>query len=194
MKNQLSVDPASHLISDARFIKSPNCDARPDGEKGIISMVVIHGISLPPGQFKGQGVEQLFTNQLDVDEDFYYQKIKDLRVSAHLFIRRDGELIQFVPFHLKAWHAGLSEWKGREKCNDFSIGIELEGTDDQPYTHSQYVVLEQVLKALMQAYPTIGKTNIVGHHQIAPGRKTDPGQFFQWGAVDRFVENIKQED
>jgi len=178
MKNQLTVDPKSHLIFPAKFIESPNADARP--ENGSIELVVIHGISLPPGEFGGKGVEQLFTNCLDAQAHPYYQQIHQLKVSAHLFIRRDGELIQFVPFDKRAWHAGQSNWCGKEKCNDFSIGIELEGTDDQPYGEVQYQVLEQVLAALLEAYPSIDANAIVGHSDIAPRRKTDPGPHFSW--------------
>lgn len=172
-----SLDAAGWLAG-ARHVVSPNCDARPVGE--AIRLVVIHNISLPPGEFGGPGVEQLFTNQLDPGEHPYYSAIKDLRVSAHFFIRRDGELVQFVPCGLRAWHAGVSCWQGRERCNDFSIGIELEGTDEMPFTDRQYEVLNALLAVLRSAYAIAGVT---GHSDIAPGRKTDPGAYFDWGRV-----------
>ena len=162
-------------LDEARHVPSPNCDERPAGEP--IPLLVIHNVSLPPGEFGGCGVEELFTNRLDRDEHPYYEGICDLKVSAHFFIRRDGELIQFVPCSMRAWHAGMSQWQGREKCNDFSIGIELEGTDDQPYTDAQYSRLAQLTEALKQTYPI---ADIVGHSDIAPGRKTDPGPHFDW--------------
>lgn len=165
-------------LAGARHVVSPNCDARPEGE--AIRLVVIHNISLPPGEFGGPGVEQLFTNRLDPDAHPYYAAIKDLRVSAHFFIRRDGELVQFVPCSLRAWHAGASSWQGQERCNDFSIGIELEGTDDMPFTDRQYEVLNVVLSVLRSAYAIDG---MAGHSDIAPGRKTDPGACFDWERV-----------
>ena len=169
---------AEGWLEGVRRHPSPNCDARAPGEP--ISLVVIHNTSLPPGEFGGPGVEQLFTNQLDPDAHPYYATIQGLRVSAHFFIRRDGELIQFVPCRLRAWHAGASCWQGRERCNDYSIGIELEGTDDQPFTQTQYEALNRLLANLRAAYPIQG---ITGHSDIAPGRKTDPGAYFDWGRV-----------
>jgi AmpD protein len=165
-------------LAGVRRVVSPNCDARPEGE--TVSLIVIHNISLPPGEFGGPGVEQLFTNRLDPAEHPYYQGIGDLRVSAHFFIRRDGELIQFVPCSRRAWHAGVSCWRGKERCNDFSVGIELEGTDDHAYTEAQYAVLNALLGVLRNAYPIDAVT---GHADIAPGRKTDPGACFDWGRV-----------
>ncbi len=162
-------------LPGARRVPSPNCDERPAGE--AIRLLVIHNISLPPGSFGGPGVEALFTNRLDPAAHPYYAEIQHLRVSAHFFIRRDGELIQFVPCEKRAWHAGVSNWKGRERCNDFSIGIELEGTDAQPFTDAQYAVLAELVKALRRAYPVEG---LAGHSDIAPGRKTDPGPHFDW--------------
>jgi AmpD protein len=170
----LKLDPQGWL-DEARQVPTSNCDERPDGEAP--TMLVIHNISLPPGEFGGQAVEELFTNRLDWDAHPYYQGIRGLEVSAHFFIRRDGKPIQFVPCSMRAWHAGASTWCGRERCNDFSIGIELEGTDDQPYTDAQYATLARITKALKKAYP-IG--DIVGHSDIAPGRKTDPGPYFDW--------------
>lgn len=170
---------AQGWLSGVRHIASPNCDARPLGER--VSLVVIHNISLPPGEFGGPGVEALFSNRLDPAAHPYYAQIQGLRVSAHFFIRRDGELIQFVPCGLRAWHAGVSQWQGREQCNDFSVGIELEGTDTEPFTTAQYESLDIVLSALRRTYPI---TDIVGHSDIAPGRKTDPGPFFDWGRLN----------
>ncbi|MDW8324729.1 MAG: 1,6-anhydro-N-acetylmuramyl-L-alanine amidase AmpD [Burkholderiales bacterium] len=169
---------AAGWVEGVRHIPSPNCDARPEG--AAIRLVVIHGISLPPGEFGGPGVEELFTNRLDPAAHPFYETIKDLRVSAHFFIRRDGELIQFVPCALRAWHAGVSSWQGRERCNDYSVGIELEGTDHTPYTEAQYATLDRLLALLRAAYPIEA---VVGHSDIAPGRKTDPGPAFDWGRV-----------
>jgi AmpD protein len=165
-------------LSGVRHVVSPNCDPRPEGE--AIRLIVIHNISLPPGAFGGPGVEQLFTNRLDPAAHPYYAGIKALRVSAHFFIRRDGEVIQFVPCGLRAWHAGASCWQGRERCNDFSIGIELEGTDDTPFGDQQYEALNGLLAVLCTAYPI---QDIRGHSDVAPGRKTDPGAYFDWGRV-----------
>ncbi|MDD5389404.1 MAG: 1,6-anhydro-N-acetylmuramyl-L-alanine amidase AmpD [Gallionellaceae bacterium] len=167
-------------LSAARRVVSPNFDARPDGE--VVSLLVIHNISLPPGRFGGPGVEQLFTNRLNPDEHPYYAGIQGLRVSSHFFIRRDGELIQFVPCGARAWHAGASAWRGRERCNDFSIGVELEGTDETPFSDAQYAVLNRLQAVLRGAYPITG---LAGHCDIAPGRKTDPGPCFEWGRVNR---------
>jgi len=143
---------------------------------------VIHNISLPPGEFGGNAVEELFTNRLDWDAHPYYQGIRGLEVSAHFFIRRDGELIQFVPCSMRAWHAGASSWCGRERCNDFSIGIELEGSDELPFTEAQYASLAELTRTLKETYPVTG---IVGHADIAPGRKTDPGPHFDWARCRR---------
>lgn len=166
------------MLEGAIRCPSPNHNERPAGE---ISLLVIHNISLPPGQFGGPGVRQLFTNCLDPDAHPYYREIQGLEVSAHLLIDRQGAVTQFVPFNQRAWHAGRSCFDGRENCNDFSIGIELEGTDEVPYTEAQYRVLEQVTRALMAAYPAITPERICGHSDIAPGRKTDPGPAFDWG-------------
>lgn len=159
----------------ARRLPSPNCDARPQDTP--IELIVIHNISLPPGVFHGDAVIDLFTNKLDWDAHPYYQAIRGLRVSAHFFIRRNGALIQFVPCGLRAWHAGASNWQGRECCNDFSIGIELEGSDELPFSNAQYATLVPLVKWLRQAYPIRA---VVGHSEIAPGRKTDPGPCFDW--------------
>lgn len=163
-----------------RKIASPNHDARASGE--AVSLVVIHAISLPPDRFGGHGVEQLFTNRLDPAAHPYYAGIHHLRVSAHYFIRRTGELIEFVPPELRAWHAGVSNWRGRERCNDFSVGIELEGCDTLPFEPVQYEVLADLLADLCGRFPVEGVT---GHSDIAPGRKTDPGSWFSWGRLRR---------
>ena len=169
---------AGGYASAARLIASPNCDTRP--AECAIDLVVIHNISLPPGEFGGDGVIELFCNRLDPAAHPYYRDIHQLRVSAHFFIRRDGELIQFVSCLQRAWHAGVSEWQGRVRCNDFSIGIELEGTDDQPFESAQYRTLNALLQALYEAYPVRAVT---GHSDIAPDRKTDPGPCFDWAQV-----------
>lgn len=173
----LRIDPEG-WIAGARRAPSPNCDARPEG--AAIELVVIHAISLPPGEFGGPGVEQLFSNRLDPGAHPYFAQIAALRVSAHFFIRRDGELVQFVPCALRAWHAGVSNWAGRERCNDFSVGIELEGDDDTPFTDAQYATLNAVLAALRAVYPVCA---VAGHADIAPGRKTDPGPHFDWSRL-----------
>ena len=165
-------------LTGALHIASPNCDARPEGE--TIRLIVIHNIALPPGVFSGDAVIALFTNRLDWDADPYYAAIRGMQVSSHFFIRRDGSLIQFVPCGMRAWHAGASTWRGRERCNDFSLGIELEGSDDLPFTDAQYASLNPLLATLTQAYLIEA---IVGHSDIAPGRKTDPGPCFDWERV-----------
>jgi N-acetyl-anhydromuramoyl-L-alanine amidase len=157
------------------WIASPNFDDRPDGTD--IDLIVVHAISLPPAVFGGPGVIALFTNTLDPDAHPYYRDIAGLRVSAHFFVRRDGEVVQFVACAKRAWHAGASCWRGRERCNDFSIGIELEGCDEQPFEGAQYDALASLTGALRRRYPI---ADVVGHSEIAPGRKTDPGPFFDW--------------
>ncbi|MBV8656891.1 MAG: 1,6-anhydro-N-acetylmuramyl-L-alanine amidase AmpD [Burkholderiales bacterium] len=167
-------------VEQAVRIPSPNCDDRPEGM--AIEMVVIHSISLPPGQFDGDGVARLFTNTCDPAAHPVFEALQHVRVSAHFFIRRDGQLIQFVPIYRRAWHAGLSQWEGRERCNDFSVGIELEGGDDWPYEAVQYAVLNTLLALLRTALPIV---HLVGHNEIAPERKTDPGPFFEWQRIGR---------
>jgi N-acetyl-anhydromuramoyl-L-alanine amidase len=159
-------------------VPSPNHDERPPGE--AIRLIVVHAISLPPAEFGGPGVELLFTNTLDPAEHPYYATIAHLRVSAHFFIRRDGAVIQFVDPAKRAWHAGESSWRGRERCNDFSIGIELEGCDTQPFEAVQYERLAALIRKLVGRYPIEA---VVGHSDIAPGRKTDPGPYFDWGRL-----------
>lgn len=171
---------AAGVLPAARQFPSPNCDARPQGS--CIQLVVIHSISLPPGCFGGHAIDELFTNCLDPDADPYFREIAGLQVSAHFLIRRDGELIQYVPCLERAWHAGASRWRSHERCNDFSIGIELEGSEDLPFEEEQYRVLERLTRALREAYPI---TDCVGHCDIAlpPGRKTDPGPYFEWARL-----------
>jgi len=170
----MMVDAAGY-VDAARYVASPNCDERPSGE--AVTLLVVHAISLPPGEFGGDGIVRLFTNELDCGAHPYYRTLAGLRVSAHFLIRRSGELLQLVPCAKRAWHAGESAWCGRSRCNDFSIGIELEGADDVPYTEAQYRVLAELARALQSAYPIAG---IAGHCDIAPARKTDPGPSFDW--------------
>lgn len=175
------VDSTTGLLDAARQCPSPNRDARPDARD--IALVLIHGISLPPGEFGGAAIDRLFTNTLDPEEHPYFAEIAYLRVSAHLLIRRDGEIVQYVPFHERAWHAGRSSWLGRAQCNDFAVGIELEGADDVPYADIQYRCLAQVVGALATAYPDVTTTRLAGHCDVAPGRKTDPGPAFDWNRL-----------
>ena len=167
----------TYCLKEAEICLSPNCSERVSRE---ISLLVIHGISLPPGKYGGGYIEKLFTNKLDPKEHPYFQEISNLKVSSHILIKRDGSIIQFVPFNMKAWHAGVSNYKGREDCNEFSIGIELEGTDETSYTDVQYDTLIKMTIEIMALYPGIKKDDIVGHSDIAPGRKTDPGESFDW--------------
>ena len=166
------------LLEGVRYIASPNCDARPAGAQ--IELVVIHNISLPPGEFGGPGIVDLFLNRLDGAAHAYYNAIAHLRVSAHFLIRRDGEIIQFVRCAQRAWHAGVSLWHGRDSCNDFSVGIELEGADDIPFEDAQYNQLVKLIAAIKERYAI---TDIAGHSDIAPGRKSDPGGAFDWSRI-----------
>ncbi len=178
-RQRWSLSTAGELDA-ARQIPSPNCDARPPGSR--IELIVIHSISLPPGCFGGNAITELFTNCLDPSADPYFEGIAGLTVSSHFLIRRDGEVVQFVPCQSRAWHAGESQWHGRNRCNDFSIGIELEGSDDVPFEEAQYRVLGRLVEVLRDAYPI---TDCVGHHDIAlpRGRKTDPGPHFEWARL-----------
>jgi N-acetyl-anhydromuramoyl-L-alanine amidase len=169
----------NHWLIGARRAHSPNQDVRPVPASEI-DLLVIHSISLPPGSFQGAYIEQFFCNQLDPGAHPYFQEISQLRVSAHVLIHRSGETVQFVPFDQRAWHAGESQYQGRGSCNDFSIGIELQGTDKTPYTHTQYGKLAEVTRSLFRSYPRLLPQRIVGHGDIAPGRKTDPGPCFAW--------------
>jgi AmpD protein len=179
------VNPVTGLLDVARQVSSPNFDDRP--ENTPVDLLVIHNISLPPGQFGGPWIDHLFTNRLNPDEHAYFKEIHTMAVSAHILIRRDGDIIQYVPFHKRAWHAGQSNYGGRERCNDFSIGIELEGSDDQPFEERQYRQLAALIKALLQAYPSLSVQHITGHSDIAPGRKTDPGPHFDWQKLHRLL-------
>jgi AmpD protein len=178
MSDRYRIDTDTGLIEPARHRPSPNCDDRPAGVEP--ELLVVHGISLPPGEFGGPEIEQLFTNRLDWDTHPYFQEIRGLEVSAHLLIRRDGEVVQFVPFTQRAWHAGDSTFRGRATCNDYSIGIELEGEDEIPYSDAQYAALAAVTRAILRAYPGITARTLAAHSDIAPGRKTDPGPAFDW--------------
>ncbi|HEU5281314.1 MAG TPA: 1,6-anhydro-N-acetylmuramyl-L-alanine amidase AmpD [Gammaproteobacteria bacterium] len=179
MTNQmLSLNPETGCLEGVPFLASPHQDARPEGLP--IDLLVVHNISLPPGQFGGSAVLDFFCGRLPVNDHPYFTEIQHLRVSAHLFIRRDGSMVQFVPFHRRAWHAGESHFQGKDRCNDFSIGIELEGTDTLPYEAVQYEQLAAVTRLLMQVYPALTRERLVGHATIAPGRKTDPGDAFHW--------------
>jgi len=178
MTNTLKINTPTGLLEPIDYQPSPHQDARPHLTE--IDMVVVHGISLPPGEFGSNAIPEFFCGTLDMYSHPAFADIATLRVSAHLLIRRTGHIIQFVPFTQRAWHAGESFFQGKKQCNDFSIGIELEGTDDIPYEEVQYQQLSKVLLLLMQAYPAITKTRIVGHEDIAPGRKTDPGPAFNW--------------
>jgi len=179
------IDTATGLLAGVRQVLSPHCDARPAG--ATPELIVVHGISLPPGEFGGPWIELLFAGNLDLAAHPYFATIGPARVSAHLLVRRDGLVIQFVPFGLRAWHAGDSNWCGREACNDYSIGIELEGTDELPYEPAQYRQLAALTAALCRAYPGLGPERIVGHSDIAPGRKTDPGPSFDWKLLRRLL-------
>ena len=172
-------------LSGVRKIVSPNFDQRPAGAR--IDLLVIHNISLPPDEFGGPGIVNFFTNQLDSGTHPYYVQLKDVKVSSHFLLRRDGGIIQFVPCRRRAWHAGVSSWQGRTRCNDFSIGIELEGSDFVPFTDRQYTSLARLTRLLQRTYPIL---NIAGHSDIAPGRKTDPGPHFDW---PRYLAGLKSD-
>ena len=161
-----------------RIVESPNCDARPPDTD--ITLVVLHSISLPPGEYGGDSIERLFTNRLDPSAHPYFKEISELKVSSHFLIRRDGETVQFVPVARRAWHAGASSWRGRSRCNDFSVGIELEGADDERFTDPQYASLVSLLKQLRDTLPL---REVAAHSDVAPGRKTDPGVHFDWARV-----------
>ncbi len=178
VSSDYTVNPETGLINPARHCYSPNRDARPPGT--CLEMIVVHGISLPPGEFGGPEIESLFLNTLNWDAHPYFGRIRGAKVSAHVLIRRDGELLQFVPLCERAWHAGESCFRGKTACNDFSIGIELEGEDETAYDERQYDVLIAVVRAIVAAYPQIRTNDVVGHCDIAPGRKSDPGPAFDW--------------
>lgn len=166
----------------ATRLRSPNCNDRPPGEP--VTLAIVHSISLPPGQYGGDAVARLFTNRLDTSAHPSYAQLEGLRVSAHFFVRRDGELIQFVSCDERAWHAGASCWRGREGCNDWSVGIEMEGLEGRPFERAQYRALGRLLRALARRYPI---AEVVGHEHVAPGRKADPGSRFDWRALARML-------
>lgn len=182
----IRLDSKKQWLRNVRRVKSPNCDGRPEGAE--ISLVVVHGISLPPRQYGRGHVDQLFTNTLDPAEHPYFREIEKLRVSSHLLIDRHGGLTQYVPFNLRAWHAGESSFDGCPACNDYSIGIELEGCDDEPYEEAQYLKLAGVVNALRVAWPGITARRIAGHSDIAPSRKTDPGPSFDWEYFHKLLD------
>ncbi|MCB1776692.1 MAG: 1,6-anhydro-N-acetylmuramyl-L-alanine amidase AmpD [Candidatus Competibacteraceae bacterium] len=182
----MRIDPLTGWLDTVQRVDSPNSDERP--AHCAIDLIVVHGISLPPGEFGGPWIDALFTNTLDPTLHPYFASIAGLRVSAHLLIRRDGGVTQYVSFNRRAWHAGESRYAGRRQCNDFSIGIELEGVDDHPYDDRQYPMLTAVIRALWKAYPTLLPDRLAGHADIAPSRKTDPGPAFDWQRLRRLLK------
>ena len=178
---EISVDPHTGLMQPARQVVSPNRDERPGGL--LPELILVHGISLPPDEYGGPWIDRLFTNTLPADAPQvhpFFSTVLSLVVSSHLLIRRDGEYVQYVPFQLRAWHAGASNYCGRERCNDFSIGIEMEGSDELPYEPVQSRALSHAIHALCRAYPSLSTEHVAGHSDVAPGRKTDPGPAFDW--------------
>ncbi len=186
MAADIVVDADTGLVDGARQVPSPNHDERPPD--CLPELIVVHGISLPAGEFGGPWIDALFTNRLDPAAHPSFEAIAGLRVSSHLLVRRDGTLVQYVPLNRRAWHAGESRYCGRERCNDFSIGIELEGTDELPYEAAQYEALARIVRALRRAWPSLRRAAVVGHSDIAPGRKTDPGPAFDWGRLAGLLE------
>lgn len=183
------IDAATGLLAGARQVASPNWDERPPGS--VAELIVVHGISLPPDEFGGPWIDALFTNSLPAHQHPYFAAVADRKVSSHLLIRREGEVVQYVPFQRRAWHAGVSQYGGRERCNDFSVGIELEGADHIPYEPAQYRVLAATILALCAAYPTLSLERIAGHSDIAPGRKTDPGDAFDWPRLRALLRHLR---
>ena len=181
----MEINPETGLLDVARQVSSPNCDSRPEGIEP--DLIVLHNISLPPNEFGGPHIDALFCNHLPADGHPYFAEIQGMKVSAHLLVRRDGEIVQYVPFHQRAWHAGQSSYRDREGCNDFSIGIELEGADTTPYTDTQYEQLTCIVEALLATYPTLSGDRIAGHCDISPARKTDPGPAFEWGRLRKII-------
>ena len=187
----MKINPETGLLDTAKYIASPNHDQR-SGEH-VTDLIVLHNISLPPAQFEHNWVADFFTNSLPANRDPYFQSICDLQVSSHLYIRRNGNIFQFVPFHQRAWHAGVSCYQDKTGCNDFSIGIELEGTDDIAYEDIQYETLAEVLETLIATYPDLKKERIAGHCDISPERKTDPGASFDWAKLKKMLNVDKFE-
>jgi AmpD protein len=179
------VDPETGWLEDVRRVESPNSDERPSG--ATLDLIVVHGISLPPGRFGEGWIDRFFLNELPAAADPYFATIAEMKVSSHALVGRDGSLTQYVSFNRRAWHAGRSVYCGRNACNDFSVGIELEGTDDLAYEPDQYATLAALVRALRRAYPSLRGAEIVGHSDIAPGRKTDPGPAFDWGALKKLL-------
>jgi AmpD protein len=177
----LKIDLATGLLPGVRQVLSPNYNARPANV--VPELLIVHGISLPPGEFGGPWIDRLFTGNLPADAHPSFPERADLKVSTHVLIRRDGEMVQYVPFGERAWHAGISQYRGRANCNDFSIGVELEGADSVPYTDAQYEVLARLAAALIGHYPSLSAERVLGHCDVAPGRKTDPGDSFDWGRL-----------
>ena len=177
----LKINNNSGLFDDITHYNSENCNNRRNNT--IIDTIIIHCISLPVGSYGNQNIIDLFMNNLDINQDPSFESLKDVKVSSHLLIRRDGEIIQFVPFNLRAWHAGVSKHKERENCNDYSIGIELEGTDKSNFTDTQYKRLNEIIISLKDYYPKIVDENIIGHNEVSPDRKNDPGPFFEWNRI-----------
>jgi|TARA_B110000438_G_scaffold172648_1_gene165041 AmpD protein len=182
----LEVKSDNFCFSKINYFPSPNNDERPDDVEP--RLIVIHGISLPPGEYGNNHIKSFFLNRLDSNKHSYFKKIKYLRVSPHLLIDRDGQLSQFVPFNRRAWHAGASHYQGIDNCNDYSIGIELEGVDDNEYTELQYQILAKVIQSLMRFYPIISSRKVVAHSDIAPFRKTDPGKAFDWFKLYEYID------
>jgi len=178
---------SDHYLEEARRVTSSNCDDRP--KQTNIDLIVIHCISLPPGKFGGHYIDKLFLNQLDPTDDPYFRSVCQLKVSAHILLERGGQITQYVPFNLRAWHAGESMFEGRKRCNDYSIGIEMEGTEDTPYNDKQYTQLARLIRVLIKNYPNLSEQRIVGHSTIAPGRKTDPGKSFDWDRLRRLLDD-----
>jgi len=183
----MHIDSATGLLRDTRQVLCTHYDARPVGLEP--ELIVVHGISLPPGKFGGPWIEQFFAGDLDARAHPYFAEIAGQRVSAHVLVRRDGGPVQFVPFDGRAWHAGASRWQGRDACNDFSVGIELEGDDEQPYEGAQYASLAALIRALCATYPGLHRDHVVGHSDIAPGRKTDPGESFDWPRLRQLLRD-----
>lgn len=178
----MKIDKTTGLLQECTQCPSPNKDERPTGQ--TIDLIVVHSISLPPGEYGNNAIENFFQNRLNRDAHPYFETIHELQVSSHLLIKRSGEVVQFVPFHQRAWHAGQSNYQGRKRCNDFSIGIELEGTDSDIFEDAQYRQLADIITTLQQTYPAIAN-NITGHSDISPGRKLDPGTGFDWEKLNR---------
>ena len=183
----MQINTTTGLLDECKQCPSPNKDIRP--ENTAIDLVVVHSISLPPGEYGGDAIEDFFQNQLDKNQHPYFEEIHQLKVSSHILIKRSGEIVQFVPFHERAWHAGQSNYMGRGCCNDFSIGIELEGSDTDLFEDNQYRQLDLLIAALQKAYPQIA-ANITGHSDIAPGRKTDPGTGFDWNRLNNSGKGV----